>query len=447
MKLTTSFLIVVLAPSALLADVIHLKDGRKLEGEVEHEGGDTIELAISLGGGTARMTVKKSDIKHIERKKSSRKEYRERLAQAEKANSAEAWGALADWCKENRFLSQGREARDEEYKGRLAEAKKANTIEGWSGLVKWCEDVGRSSEAQEAKNIAQDMRLQELGVSVVSGISRRIDRIVNVKVVPPKGVFKETRSIWEWSLDLDLKEPIYLFTYTTGIPEQICRSSTWSKLPDDAFGCVSGAGKLSYRLHEIDKEGEQKVKESFRSLQSIQYSADEKFMVKHGFLENGSLTRPISVRPLTAVELEEIRNAKALHLATEKVWADREQPVRVASALMDAILEGKGTDEYVKPGSKGEFVVGLRAVGKAYGSIVSQQGGWATVVFPVRLVTRAGLLKETFVLVHLRLDLHEARWYVEESKEFEANLAATYRGRSEFRKGLLKVPKQKVNSR
>lgn len=59
-----AFLLSLLTATIALADVVHLKDGRKLEGEIVSETEDNIHIKMSLGA----LTVDRSDIVKIEKK-------------------------------------------------------------------------------------------------------------------------------------------------------------------------------------------------------------------------------------------------------------------------------------------------------------------------------------------------------------------------------------------
>ncbi len=94
MLLLIPTLVVVLAFAAL-ADVIHLKDGSKVEGEVVAETEDTITVKTLHG----TVELSRSRIKNIEKKKLPQEVYRERLATIA-ANDAEGHYLLALWSKE-----------------------------------------------------------------------------------------------------------------------------------------------------------------------------------------------------------------------------------------------------------------------------------------------------------------------------------------------------------
>ena len=83
-----------LSAAISLADVIHLKGGRKIEGEVISEWGE--EVQVKIKGGT--ITLKKSDIVRIEEKASPEEIYQKKLAEL-KEDNAETHFELALWCK------------------------------------------------------------------------------------------------------------------------------------------------------------------------------------------------------------------------------------------------------------------------------------------------------------------------------------------------------------
>jgi len=83
-----------LSASTSLADVIHLKGGRKLEGEIISERGEKVKVKIK--GGT--ITLNKSDILKVEEKVSLEEFHQKKLAEL-KEDDAEAHFELALWCK------------------------------------------------------------------------------------------------------------------------------------------------------------------------------------------------------------------------------------------------------------------------------------------------------------------------------------------------------------
>ncbi|MCZ6689361.1 MAG: hypothetical protein O7H41_07145 [Planctomycetota bacterium] len=85
------------------ADTVVLKDGRRLEGKVESEDGETILLILHYG----KMTIQKSDIVSIEKGPTAEEVYQER---ASKLSEDDLQGRvdLAKWCIENDLHREGR---------------------------------------------------------------------------------------------------------------------------------------------------------------------------------------------------------------------------------------------------------------------------------------------------------------------------------------------------
>ncbi len=94
-------------PCILLADVVHLKDGGVVEGDVTDQG-DKVIVKIKDG---MEVTIDWKNIDRIEKKKSINAEYRERLAAVED-NSADGCYRLGLWCKEHGLESEARRAFD-----------------------------------------------------------------------------------------------------------------------------------------------------------------------------------------------------------------------------------------------------------------------------------------------------------------------------------------------
>jgi predicted esterase len=96
MRITPVVLIIlVLFASAALADIIHMKDGTKIEGEVVAESEDSITVRSQNG----TVELAKSRIERIEKKKLPQEVYKEKVASIV-ANDAEGHYLLALWCKE-----------------------------------------------------------------------------------------------------------------------------------------------------------------------------------------------------------------------------------------------------------------------------------------------------------------------------------------------------------
>ena len=86
-----------LAASALWADIVHLKDGRKLEGKAVVEG-DKVKVVTRMG----TVTFPKDQVVRIEKTKTPVELYKEKAA-AIKDDDAEAHWELAMWCKQKRL--------------------------------------------------------------------------------------------------------------------------------------------------------------------------------------------------------------------------------------------------------------------------------------------------------------------------------------------------------
>ncbi len=83
------------------ADVVHLRDGRKLEGKVVAETATSVTLKLKFG----EQTIPKSDIDRVERKATTEEEFEERLA-AIGAGDANAFHDLGVWAKRRALVSQ-----------------------------------------------------------------------------------------------------------------------------------------------------------------------------------------------------------------------------------------------------------------------------------------------------------------------------------------------------
>ncbi|HUW58585.1 MAG TPA: tetratricopeptide repeat protein [Planctomycetota bacterium] len=87
----------LLFSTGLWADVVHLQDGRKIEGQVI-DGGDVVKVVTRMG----TVTLPKDQVVRIEKKKTAAEIYKEKAAELAD-DDAEAHYKLALWCKENRL--------------------------------------------------------------------------------------------------------------------------------------------------------------------------------------------------------------------------------------------------------------------------------------------------------------------------------------------------------
>ncbi|HVS17113.1 MAG TPA: hypothetical protein VMT18_00840, partial [Planctomycetota bacterium] len=85
------------------ADVVVLKDGRRIEGEVAREDARVVILRTGLG----ELTFRRSEVVEILRKKTLRAEYAEREA---RARTAADFCALGEWAREVKLASLARKA-------------------------------------------------------------------------------------------------------------------------------------------------------------------------------------------------------------------------------------------------------------------------------------------------------------------------------------------------
>jgi tetratricopeptide (TPR) repeat protein len=93
-------LVLGLGASAVWADVVHLKDGRKLEGKVLEEG-DTVKVVTRMG----TVSFPKDQVVQIERVKTPADQYLEKVAAVDPKDAKAHW-ELAVWCKEKRLLKE-----------------------------------------------------------------------------------------------------------------------------------------------------------------------------------------------------------------------------------------------------------------------------------------------------------------------------------------------------
>ncbi|MDP6110521.1 MAG: tetratricopeptide repeat protein [Planctomycetota bacterium] len=103
MRTFISTIIYVSVLSSAFGDILHFKDGRKLEGEVK-AGDSKISIKTRFGS----FSFKKSEIARIEKSKTPAQEYEERAAKLGKEDAAGHY-SLALWCKSKRLHREMRE--------------------------------------------------------------------------------------------------------------------------------------------------------------------------------------------------------------------------------------------------------------------------------------------------------------------------------------------------
>lgn len=99
--LATVFMAVLFICSTASADVIHLKDGRKVEGTIVSQ--DASKVSIQTKFGIVEFAM--SEVKDIEKKKTKDQLYEEMLKNTDSRDTT-ALMKLVKWCKENRMSSK-----------------------------------------------------------------------------------------------------------------------------------------------------------------------------------------------------------------------------------------------------------------------------------------------------------------------------------------------------
>ena len=135
------FAVAALAPGAL-ADILHMKDGRTVEGQVIEETSSVVKIKTRVG----TLTFKPAEIERIERKKSAVEEFDERYAAAE---GADDFHALGLWAEKQRMRKHSKRAMRKAVEvDPMHEA--ANT---WLGNVLY---DGRWMKPEEAERLAAE---------------------------------------------------------------------------------------------------------------------------------------------------------------------------------------------------------------------------------------------------------------------------------------------------
>lgn len=98
-------LAIVLATAPLLADVVHLRGGGRLTGEIVEQTADSVTVDIGAG----KMTVQMSTVVSIDKSTSPLQEYRARAATTADSD-VEGWRELGRWAMKEGLGAQAREA-------------------------------------------------------------------------------------------------------------------------------------------------------------------------------------------------------------------------------------------------------------------------------------------------------------------------------------------------
>lgn len=129
------------------ADVVFLRNGRKLEGEITKATPTKIKLRMSWGV----MTIPRSRIKTIKQQTSAKKEFLLRLKTTDVKDPA-ALKSLAEWAAKRGLGTESStlDARSREllYERRVASAKKRKSVEGWIGTYHWARSSGITRDRQ-----------------------------------------------------------------------------------------------------------------------------------------------------------------------------------------------------------------------------------------------------------------------------------------------------------
>lgn len=136
------------ASSGLVAgDVIHLDNGRTLEGKVVGRTPTTIRLRV-MGG---QLELPRKRVRRIEARREASEDYAERAAKTDMEDPREV-RALADWASARNLGAQARQLRDLErglkLERRIARAKAGNKASAYYDTYAWAKIQGFSAETQ-----------------------------------------------------------------------------------------------------------------------------------------------------------------------------------------------------------------------------------------------------------------------------------------------------------
>lgn len=142
-----AFGLLVLLGAPALADVVHLTNGRLIEGRVVESRQGKVHIEVQGG----RIVLPASSIDHIEDCATPEEEYARR-ARATNMNDSEAVARLASWASARGLGEQANHLRalslglDLEH--RVSRAQRTRRASDWMDIFRWCRDHGLSAEVQ-----------------------------------------------------------------------------------------------------------------------------------------------------------------------------------------------------------------------------------------------------------------------------------------------------------
>lgn len=132
-------LLLLLVPAFGWADILHLKDGRQLQGKILSETATEVKIEVQFGRSRAAMTIARKDIEKIERGALPDEEFRKRLEGLDPADLA-GHQALIEWCKQKKLLDQAKLVQSRLPVIEIAARKKLNP-EAW---CRPCDALGKT---------------------------------------------------------------------------------------------------------------------------------------------------------------------------------------------------------------------------------------------------------------------------------------------------------------
>jgi hypothetical protein len=139
--------VLVTFPLCAFADVVVLKDGSRIEGEVV-EDGERIRIKLDCGD----MAVPRSQVDHVTKRDTPQQKFKKKLAETA-AGDVEALGKLREWCTENRLEKEAAQIALKisqlvlEKKAASLEMKK---VEDVFDMALWCKRSGYDSSVVDS---------------------------------------------------------------------------------------------------------------------------------------------------------------------------------------------------------------------------------------------------------------------------------------------------------
>ncbi|RME04522.1 MAG: hypothetical protein D6805_02825 [Planctomycetota bacterium] len=148
-------LLILVYPTTAQADILVLKDGRRIEGKIVESNPSTIVVLVKVGTSSAKIYLERKMILRIHKQKKTSweqilEEYEYRLKSAQKSQKPQEWEALAKWCQREKLHNKAQMALQKALKLYENNTQKQNNTNSWLEFAKWCVQNKFFKKAEQA---------------------------------------------------------------------------------------------------------------------------------------------------------------------------------------------------------------------------------------------------------------------------------------------------------